>query len=230
MSVASAVRRVASSAIMTGALLASSAVVAHAQHFIASGGNVSVRFVFSEAADRSVLAFKIGNGAFNNGAYTDVFGNKAPGFSCFGGVIAPQAGTNGTNDQCNLGFVAAGTEVFFRLTNTTVAGTYYNSTDPGNATDALIRAANSDGNQHTQSLPGSGLNAVGGGTYTQGFGFEDRPYTAGQVVGTGTLDFNDLQFEVAGVRPTTTPEPSSVVLMMSGLLALGVAARRRRRV
>ncbi|MEP6780669.1 MAG: PEP-CTERM sorting domain-containing protein [Gemmatimonadaceae bacterium] len=232
MPVASAVRRAASSAIMTGALLASSAVVAHAQHFIAAGGNVSVRFVFSEAADRSVLSFKVGNGAFNSGSYTDLFANQPGGFSCIGGVIAAQAGKNVTGDQCNLGFVAAGTEVFFRLNNTTTPGTYYNSDAAINtASENAIRTANlPDGLQHTQSIAASGLAAVGGGTYTKGFAFEDRPYTAGQVVGTGILDFNDLQFEAAGLSPTVTPEPSSVVLMVSGLLALGVAARRRRRV
>ncbi|MEP6763711.1 MAG: PEP-CTERM sorting domain-containing protein [Gemmatimonadaceae bacterium] len=232
MSVASVVRRAASSAIMTGALLASSAVVAHAQHFIASGGNVSVRFVFSEAGDRSVLSFKVGNGAFSNGSYTDLFANKPGGFSCIGGVIAAQAAANVTGDQCNLGFVAAGTEVFFRLTNTSTPGTYYNSDAAINtASENAIRAANlPDGLQHTQSIAASNLLAVGGGSYTRGFAFEDRPYTFGQAIGTGILDFNDLQFEVAGVGATVTPEPSSVVLMMSGLLALGVAARRRRRV
>ena len=226
MSVTSAVRRVANSAIMTGALLASSAVVAHAQHFIASGGNVSVRFVFASAADRSVLSYKIGGASALGGTYSDLFANQNPGFDCIG-ISRPT--TNVTGDQCNLGPVAAGMEVYFKLTDLSFPGTYYAS--DASAADAAVRAANTDGNLHSLGAAASGLTAVGGGTYTSGFTFEDRPYTAGQAVGTGFLDFNDLAFEVAGVSPrTTTPEPSSVVLMVSGLLALGVAARRRRRV
>lgn len=224
MSVASAVRRMAGSAIMGGALLASSAVVAHAQPsplpFIGAGGNVSVRYVGSNSiVDRSILAYRICAGpcgilpgTYNTGTYTDLFTNLAPGASVPG-------------TEVNIGPVAAGSEVIFRLLNTSQAAFNINGTFLFSFYDGpAIR--NPDGFLHVSLSPGSGLAAIGGGVYTQGFNFEDRSGTINPI---SDFDYNDLNFEISGVN-TTTPEPSSVALMLGGLLALGFAARRRRSV
>ena len=219
MSVASAIRRMAGSAIVGGALLASSAVVAHAQPsplpFLGTGGNVFIRYVGSNSiVDRSILSYKIGNGVYNNGAYTDIVTNLAPG------ATAP-----GT--EFNIGPVAAGTEVFFRLLNTTQAAYNINGNFLFSFYDGPA-ARNPFGSLHVSLSVGSGLAVTGGGglTYQQGFNFEDRSSTIQPIA---DFDYNDLNFEIAGVN-TTTPEPSSVALMLGGLLALGFAARRRRSV
>ena len=220
-SVASSVRRMAKSAMAAGVLIASSGVAAHAQAsatpFLGKDGNVFVRYVGSTSiVDRSILAYKIGNGAYNNGAYMDLFTNLAPGASA-------------QNTQQDIGFVANGTEVFFRLTNTTQAS--YNTTFQFTFYDGAF-TRNPDGVGHVAIGAGSNT-AVSTGTcmncglvYNTAFSFEDRSAT---VSPTADGDLNDLSFEIAGVN-TTTPEPSSVVLMATGILALGVAARRRRKV
>jgi hypothetical protein len=58
-------------------------------------------------------------------------------------------------------------------------------------------------------------------------GWEDRPFPGADA------DYNDLvfamQFTPTTDTPTDTPEPASMALLGSGLIAIGVAMRRRRR-
>ncbi|MBC8088284.1 MAG: PEP-CTERM sorting domain-containing protein [Phycisphaerae bacterium] len=206
MSVATVVRRMASSAIISGALLASSAV-ANAQTptilpFLGLGGNVSVRYVGSNAGDRSRLFYKIG-GVFNVGNYTNLFTNNGVGASTPGSEV-------------NIGPVANGVEVFFRLNNVSQGFAYYSG----------AASRNPDGFAHvSNSQPGpSGTAAVGGGFYTTAFNFEDR------FIPPADMDYNDLNFEIAGVSQSTSvvPEPSTYALMLSGLLVMGITARRRK--
>lgn len=208
MSVASAVRRMASSAIITGAMLASSAVVAHAQPtsagFFGNGGNVSVKYYFSDAGYNSQLRYKIGtfNALDPVSAYTLLFTNNVP---------ASVVGT-----QVDLGIVAPGQEVIFMLNNLSTGQQFF--------TGALAR--NPLGEFHVSLLnPASGLPSTYGGNYSIRFGFEDITPLA-----SSDRDYNDIQFEIANLVQTVAPEPSAVALMAAGLMALGVAARRRRKV
>ncbi|MEO7996072.1 MAG: PEP-CTERM sorting domain-containing protein, partial [Gemmatimonadaceae bacterium] len=167
-------------------------------------GNVSVKYYFSDAGNSSELRYKIGS--FNAldpvSSYTLLFGNHpAP--------IAPF-------DQVNIGTVAPGQEVIFMLNNLTSGKRFYSG--------ALAR--NPGGEFHVSLLnPASGLPSTYGGNYSIRFGFEDiTPLSASD------RDYNDIQFEIANLTQTVAPEPSAVALMAAGLMALGVAARRRRKV
>jgi hypothetical protein len=202
------VRRVAGTA-LAAAALALAPAAARAQtpspnDFVANGGVVTVRFVGATSiVDFSTLAYRIG--AFSAGAtdYTNLFTNN------------PQGGTP-VGTQVVIGNVAAGTPIIFRLTNTTQNLSFFSG--PG--------TRNQDGAIHLGLVAGSGTAANGGGTFTQGFTFEDRSGTTPPIA---DFDYNDLSFEIANAAPQNViPEPSTYALLGAGLAGVVGMARRRR--
>ena len=206
-----AARRIAALAFVAAASAATaSAQTPSGNDFVSTGGNVTVRFLGSDAQDRSILFYQIGNSFNPAGSWTQLFINNG-------------AGATAPGTQTVIGAVPAGTNIFFRLVNETrsatsgvSAFTFYSG--PG--------TRNPDGSIHIGLTAGSGTAANGGGTFTQGFNFEDL---SGTVQPVADFDYNDLRYEIANASASTVPEPSTYALFASGLIGLGGIAIRRRR-
>ncbi len=205
---ATAAARFARTAFAAGALTAASAAAAAAQtpsgnDFIAAGGTVTVRYLGSEVADVSTLAFRVGTFSAAATDYINLFTNNGPGASPVG-------------SQFVIGNVAAGTPIVFRLTNSTQNLVFFSGP----------ASRNQDNREHVGLLAGTGDPAQGGGTFTQGFNFEDRSGTTPPLA---DFDYDDLRFEIANAQANVIPEPGTVALMGAGLAVLGGAAARRRK-
>lgn len=199
-------RRLATSA----ALVAVSATAAQAQPtsvgFFGTGGNVSVKYVFSNAGHNSQLRYKIGAFSNNVADYQLLFTNNSPA-----SVIGSEA---------DLGLVGNGVEVIFMLNNLTTGQQFFTGAAARNPLAELHVSI-----LNTAPYEPTGDESTYGGFYDTRFGFEDiTPLVDSDE------DYNDIQFEIANISQSVVPEPSTYALMATGLVALGVAARRRRKV
>ncbi len=202
-----AARRLAVAALFVAGTAGTAAAQPSPLDFRGTGQVVTVRFVGSEAADRSLLSYQIGTTFNPSGAFTALFTNNGAGATAIG-------------TQTVIGNVAADQFVFFRLLNTTQGAV---SSQSSFTFFSGLASRNPDNRLHVSLSAGSGLAAIGGGTYTQAFSFEDR---SGVISPIADFDYNDLRFEIAAT--SVIPEPSTYVLMASGLLGLAGVARRRR--
>ena len=133
----------------------------------------------------------------------------------------------------SFGFVTAGDTLIFQLVNSDVEGNkdgtdfsphgpfdpnaqmngWPMASDPAYSVDGLNHA-------YVASFSGSTTLGIPAGVY---LGMEDLPF------GAADLDYNDTQFVFTNVAPVTTamtPEPSSFVLMATGVFGAAAVFRR----
>jgi PEP-CTERM motif len=119
-------------------------------------------------------------------------------------------------------FVKAGDSLVFVLDDLTT-GQYFSSVDYlGVASPANY---NDDGYNHAYStLYSGGFSGIPAGTY---IGMEDLGVTGLKPLTGSDLDYNDDKIVVTNVATTTTPEPSTIILFGTGLVAAASALRRK---
>jgi hypothetical protein len=118
-------------------------------------------------------------------------------------IFANQITPLGT--KFDLGDFTAGTVITLAMKNTVTGDMYY--TGP----------AGSDGLIHSAYAPWTANSAIPeNGTFV---GFEDLPN------GSTDGDYNDLMIVASGVTPT--PEPGTLMLLGTGILAMGLLTKRR---
>jgi hypothetical protein len=170
--------------------------------FTAAATGDIIGFLYSaNAADLDSIAMSVNGGPLGT----------------FGLVNTSPSGTS-----FNFGAVTAGDVITFVLKNATEG--FNVSSNPG---------ANADGNQHVYSVaytnPGPfQLGTIPTGTFVA---FEDRLAAPFNPSGfpPSDFDYNDDSFVFTNVASSSTPIPGALPLFASGLGALGLLARRRRR-
>jgi hypothetical protein len=160
-------------------------------------------YTFTAASDGPIMAYFLGTGA----SYTEQLGLIVNGVDT--GILGLNNHTSALGDVQDFGLVSAGDTLVFYIHVDNLASNWYSDV-----------AMNSDGTNHVYSTSFSGAGGVPAGTYVA---FEDLPFAGS--------DFNyfDETFSFTNVATTPSiPEPGNLVLLMAGLGALGIVARRRR--
>jgi hypothetical protein len=140
-----------------------------------------------------------------------------------GAMTAPSLDNHGSAVGSSLSLsVKAGDSLVFVLDDLTT-GQYFSSVDYFDV--ASPANYNDDGYNHAYFTPYSGgVNGIPAGTY---IGMEDLGVTNLKPLTGSDLDYNDDNIVVTNVTSTPTPEPSTIILFGTGLVAAASALRRK---
>lgn len=164
----------------------------------ATSSSISTYFYSSSAADNDTIS---------------LYDLTTSSFLSPGNILPNHASTPGS--EVTFSGASIGDQIVFELSNSVYPGHVFAS-DPSLSTDGINHSyiTNFDG-----KIPGSSVTISGPALY---IGMEDLPK------GATDLDYNDDNFIATGVSTTpAVPEPSSIVLLGTGLLAAAGAVRRK---
>ncbi len=168
-------------------------------------GNISPTNVFTASSTGTITGYFYGYSAGD----TDFVGMWDMTTLTFSGWLFENK-TTPIAATANFGAVNGGDVLVFELQDV--------SYPAGGAIYASQPNLSDDGINHAYATPYvSGVPGIPPGIFV---GMEDRPY------GNSDLDYNDDQFVFVNVSGTT-PEPGTLVMLGSGVLALGGALRRK---
>jgi hypothetical protein len=130
--------------------------------------------------------------------------------------LAPQTAfpnhSSNHGDEVTFTGSNAGDQIVFELNNDSYPGSIFAS-DPSLSSDGINHAYITS---FSGTIPGSSVTVAG--TYV---GMEDLP------LGASDLDYNDDTFVFTQVASAPTPEPSSFILLGTGLLGIAGVVRRK---
>jgi hypothetical protein len=168
--------------------------------------------VTTTATSSSVDAYFYSSSAADNDTIS-LYDVTTSSFLSPGNILPNHASTPGS--EVTFSGASIGDQIVFELSNSVYPGKVFAS-DPALSTDGINHSyiTNFDG-----KIPGSSVTISGPALY---IGMEDLPK------GSTDLDYNDDNFIATGVSTTpAVPEPSSIVLLGTGLLAAAGAVRRK---
>lgn len=168
--------------------------------------------VATTATSSSIDAYFYSSSAADNDTIS-LYDVTTSSFLSPGNILPNHASTPGS--EVTFSGASIGDQIVFELSNSVYPGHVFAS-DPSLSTDGINHSyiTNFDG-----KIPGSSVTISGPALY---IGMEDLPK------GATDLDYNDDNFIATGVSTTpAVPEPSSIVLLGTGLLAAAGAVRRK---
>lgn len=168
--------------------------------------------VATTATSSSIDAYFYSSSAADNDTIS-LYDVTTSSFLSPGNILPNHASTPGS--EVTFSGASIGDQIVFELSNSVYPGHVFAS-DPTLSTDGINHSyiTNFDG-----KIPGSSVTISGPALY---IGMEDLPK------GATDLDYNDDNFIATGVSTTpAVPEPSSIVLLGTGLLAAAGSVRRK---